>query len=68
MSNNGSNGSANSQTILRTLIDLQAIQQHKLDIFNKERELIQIVITCSAFTNIDTETMAELLATRAAIG
>ena len=68
MLNNGSNGSTNSQTILRALIDLQAIQQHKRDIHAKEQELIQILITHSAFTNIDTDTMAELLATRAAIG
>lgn len=68
VSNNGSNGSTNSQTILRALIDLQAIQQHKQELLNRELQLIQVLITASAFTNIDTDTMAELLATRAAIG
>lgn len=67
--NNGNGlGSTNSQTLLRALIDLQAIQQHKQELLNREQQLIQIVITTSAFTNIDTDTMAELLATRAAIG
>lgn len=67
--NNGNGlGSTNSQTILRALIDLQAIQQHKQELLNRELQLIQVLITASAFTNIDTDTMAELLATRAAIG
>lgn len=65
---NGAMGSLNSKALLNALLDLQSLQAHKQDVLNRETELIQIIVTQSAFTNINQNTMAELLAARAAIG
>lgn len=65
---NAAMGSLNSKALLNALLDLQSLQAHKQDVLNRETELIQIIVTQSAFTNINQNTMAELLAARAAIG